>query len=58
MVGVNDMANGAVSLTDQAVPALQLAMNQTAAMIKRLENLATHPVLQLSLAQGQVTPVG
>lgn len=51
MIGVNDMANGAVSLTSQAVPALKLAMNQTAAMIARLEQLAKNPTIQLSLAQ-------
>ena len=58
MVGVNDMADGAASLTNQAVPAMQLALNQTSAMIARLEALAQHPVLQLSLTQGQVGPVG
>tara|TARA_B110000046_G_C13009346_1_gene405959 strand:+ start:2656 stop:2820 length:165 start_codon:yes stop_codon:yes gene_type:complete len=51
MIGVNDMANGAVSLTSQAVPALKLAMNQTVAMIARLEQLAKNPTIQLSLAQ-------
>lgn len=58
MVGTNTMVDGAASITNQAVPALQLAMNQTAAMISRLEALAEHPVLQLSLTQGQVTPAG
>ena len=58
MVGVNDMADGAASLSNQAVPAMRLALNQTSAMIARLEALAQHPVLQLSLTQGQVGPVG
>ena len=57
MVDVNDMADGAVGITNQALPAMQLALNQTSTMITRLEALAQHPVLQLSLAQGQVGPV-
>lgn len=58
MVGANTMVDGASTITNQALPALQLAMNQTSAMITRLEALAQHPVLQLSLTQGAVGPVG
>ena len=38
------------SLTGAAVPALQHALNQSAAIVDRLERLARNPVLQLSLA--------
>lgn len=38
------------SLTGSAVPALQHALNQSAAIVDRLERLARNPVLQLSLA--------
>jgi len=51
-ISANDVVDGARVVTNQAVPALQTALNQTSAMITRLEALARHPVLQLSLAQG------
>lgn len=51
-VGASDMMQGAKTISDRAVPAIQLAINQTAAMIARLERLARNPVLQLSLQQG------
>lgn len=56
MIGTHTIVSDATSFTHQAVPAMQLAMNQTSEMITRLERLAQHPVLQLSLTQGQVTP--
>lgn len=40
------------SLSGAAVPALQHALNQSAAIVDRLERLARNPVLQLSLNQG------
>ena len=43
------MADGALDLTATAVPALQHALNQSAAIVDRLERLARNPVLQLSL---------
>lgn len=48
-IGAHDMVDSAQSITDQAVPAMQLALNQTAAMITRLEKLAANPVMQISL---------
>ena len=52
MMGATKMVEGANSITDQAVPALENALNRSAMIIGRLEALAQHPVLQLSLAQG------
>jgi len=57
-VGVSDVVDGARDITGAAVPALQAAMNRTSEMLARLEQLAQHPVLQLSLTQGAVAPVG
>ncbi len=57
-IGAEDIVEGARSVTNRAVPALQLALNQSAHMIERLEKLAQHPVLQLSLTQGVVSPPG
>lgn len=51
-VGAEQMVHGAVDLTNTAVPALQHALNQSAAIVDRLERLAQHPVLQLSLTNG------
>lgn len=48
-IGAHDMVDSAQSITDQAVPAMQLALNQTSAMIARLEKLAANPVMQISL---------
>ena len=48
-LGASDIVNSAHAVTDQAVPAMQLALNQTAAMIARLEKLAANPVMQISL---------
>lgn len=50
--GADSVMHGAHDLTDAAVPALQLAINQSTAIIDRLERLARNPVLQLSLANG------
>lgn len=55
-VGAHDVINGARTVSNVAVPALQTALNQTSSMITRLEQLAQHPVLQLSLTQGAVGP--
>jgi len=52
MMDANAMVEGAHSVTNQAIPALESAMNRSAMIIERLETLAQHPVLQLSLAQG------
>lgn len=57
-IGVNDVVDGAVSITNAAVPALAAAMNQTSRMIDRLEALAKNPVLQLSLTNGVMGGVG
>lgn len=48
-IGASDMVHSAQSITDTAVPAMQLALNQTSAMIARLEKLAANPVMQISL---------
>ena len=53
-IGANEMVDQAQSISDQAVPAMQLALNQTAQMIARLERLAQSPVMQISLTQGAV----
>mgnify|MGYP006079137055 CR=1 FL=1 len=53
-VGADAVMHGAHDLTDAAVPALQLAINQSTAIIERLERLARNPVLQLSLANAPV----
>lgn len=37
------------TLTQSTVPAMQNAINQTSSIVTRLESLATHPVLRLSL---------
>ena len=47
--GAADVVNGARSVSSTAVPALQSALNQTAIMLARLEKLAEHPVLRVSL---------
>lgn len=57
-VGAHDVVDGARSITASAVPALQHALNQSQAMINRLEELARHPVLQLSLGTGNVGGAG
>ena len=49
-MSAHEMADGARDLTAAAVPALQHALNQSAAIVDRLERLARNPVLQLSLA--------
>lgn len=51
-VGANDMVQGAVSVSEMAVPAMQAAINQTAQLLTRVEQLAAHPVLQLSIESG------
>lgn len=51
-VGANDMVQGAVSVSEMAVPAMQAAINQTAQLLTRVEQLAAHPVLQLSVESG------
>jgi hypothetical protein len=53
-IGAHDMVVSAQTITDSAVPAMQLALNQTAAMITRLEKLAANPVLQISMTGGAV----
>ena len=50
--GAHGVMDGAQALSDQAVPAIQHALNQSAAMIDRLERLAQNPILQISLQQG------
>ena len=55
-VGASDMLADAKTISDRAVPAIQLAINQTTAMVARLERLARNPVLQLSFQQGVVPP--
>ena len=49
-IGASDMVGQAQSITDQAVPAMDRMLNQTASMIARLEALARNPVMQISLA--------
>mgnify|MGYP006907205298 FL=1 len=56
-IGAHEMVEGAQSVTDRAVPAMQLALNQTAAMLARLEKLAANPVMQISLT-GATTAAG
>ena len=51
-IGASEMVDQAQSISDQAVPAMQLALNQTAQMIARLEKLAANPVLQISMTGG------
>ena len=46
--------HGAQELSDRAVPAIERALNQSSAMIDRLERLAQNPVLQISMQQGGV----
>jgi hypothetical protein len=57
-VGASDMVSSAHLITDQAVPTMQTALNQTAAMITRLEKLAANPVMQISLTGAAAGPVG
>lgn len=57
-VTAQGVMDGAQSISSKAVPAMERALNQTAAMIDRLEKLARNPVLQLSLQQGVVPGVG
>ena len=57
-IGANEMVESAQTITDQAVPAMQLALNQTAAMITRLEKLAANPVMQISLTGAAGGPTG
>ena len=42
------------ALTHDTVPAMERALNQTSAIVARLEALAAHPVLQVSLGQQPV----
>ena len=49
---------GVTNVVDSAVPALQAAMNRSSELLARMEALSQHPVLQLSLTQGAVAPVG
>ena len=51
-IGAHEVLDGAHALSSQALPAMERALNQSAAMIDRLERLAQNPVLQISLAQG------
>lgn len=51
-LGAHGVLDGAEQLSNQAIPAIQHALNQSAAMIDRLERLAQNPVLQISLQQG------
>lgn len=48
-VGAALMISGVQSVTDLAIPAMRTALNQSILIIERLEALASHPVLQLSL---------
>ncbi len=48
-ISAQEMADGARDLTSSAVPAIQHALQQSAAIVDRLEKLARNPVLQLSL---------
>ena len=48
-LGAVQMISGMQSVTDLAIPAMRTALNQSIAIIERLEALASHPVLQLSL---------
>ena len=48
-VGAAQMISGVQSVTDLAIPAMRTALNQSILIIERLEALASHPVLQLSL---------
>ena len=57
-ITANGMMDGARTISDKAVPAMERALNQTSAMITRLERLARNPVLQLSLQQGVPSGVG
>ena len=57
-IGAHDMVVSAQTITDSAVPAMQLALNQTAAMITRLEKLAANPVMQISLTGASGGAVG
>ena len=57
-LGAHEVLDGAQALSGQAVPALQHALNQSSAMIDRLEKLAANPVLQISLQQGALGGVG
>lgn len=57
-IGASNMVEGAQAITNLAVPTMQLALNQTAAMILRLERLAANPVMQISLAGAAAGPAG
>lgn len=57
-IGAHGIMHGAQELSDQALPALEHALNQSSAMIDRLERLAQNPVLQISLQQGALGAVG
>lgn len=50
--GAHGILDGAHDLTNQALPAIERALNQSAAMVDRLERLAQNPVLQISLQNG------
>ena len=51
-ISANGMVDKARSVSDQALPAMERVMNQTQEMISRLETLAKHPVMQISLSNG------
>jgi len=50
--GAHGVMDGAQLLSDNAVPAIRHALNQSSTMIDRLERLAQNPILQISLQQG------
>ena len=47
--GMSVAMSDVVEITHTTVPAMQLALNQTSEIVRRLERLAQHPVLRLSL---------
>lgn len=48
-IATNDVVNDARSISASATPAMQRAINQTERLLERVERLAEHPVLKLSL---------
>lgn len=51
-VDAHGMLDEAHALSNQALPALERALNQSSSMVDRLERLAQNPVLQISMQQG------
>ena len=48
-VGMSEAVDDVTQVTHSTVPAVQYALNQTTSIVSRLEALAAHPVLRLSL---------